>query len=159
MRKKHIAALCAIIACLAASALFAQSVILPGKGSAVEIVAVRKFAMVTMNSDLKDMRLKIEAGKGAAAVTNARSIASIIMLVPDMFLEKYEYAYPFKGSNKYFKGATPDQFQGDAEYLNAQAQKLMKNASDKDLKGTEQLMNRIKKACVVCHRKMQGEYQ
>ena len=105
------------------------------------------------------MRLKIEAGKGAATVANARSIASIIMLAPNMFIEKYEYSYPFKGSNKYFKGATPAQFQLEAEYLNAQAQKMMKQASDKDLKKTEQLMNRVKKACVVCHRKMRGEYQ
>jgi|GEM_PF-2475247 len=159
MRKRHITILGVIIACLAASTLFAQSVIKPGEGSAVEVISVRKFAMVTMNSNLRDMRLKIEARKGAATITNARSIATIIMLLPNMFVEKYEYSYPFKGSNKYFKGATPAQFQGDAEYLNAQAQKLMKNASDKDLKKTEQLMNRMKKACVVCHRHMRGEYQ
>ena len=159
MKKRHIIILGVIAACLTAGMLFAQSVIMPGKGSAVEIIAVRKFAMVTMNSNLRDMRLKIKAGKGTATVPNARSIASIVMLLPHMFLERYEYAYPVKGSSKYFKGASAAQFQADAEYLNAQAQKLIRNASDKDLKKTEQLMNRMKKACVVCHRHMRGEYQ
>ncbi|NJB67783.1 hypothetical protein GGQ74_001423 [Desulfobaculum xiamenense] len=142
---------------LAASALFAQTALMPGKSSPQDIVAARKFAMRSFNADLRDIRLKIESGDVIGVVSPALSVSAKAQLIPLVFVDRHESAYPFEGSNKYFKGADTQSFQAAAEYLNAQAQKLLRIASDKDAKKADQHLNRVKRACVDCHTKYRGE--
>jgi cytochrome c556 len=158
MRRKTgvICALCLGVI-FAVSAAWAQTALLPGKSSPQEVVLTRKFAMRSMNADLRDIRLKLEKGDVIHVVSPTLSIAAKAQMLPLVFEHRYESVYPVEGSDKYFKGADPAKFQAAAEYLNAQAQKFLRIASDNDLKKAEQHLNRVKKACRSCHRENRGE--
>lgn len=155
---RRITVLIVVLASLAATTVLAQVVIVPGKETGAEVVAVRKYAMKAMNANLRDMRLKLDKGQGTATVANGAAIAAITMTLPPFFVEMYADQYPYSGSNKYYKGAAPVDFQAAAEYLNAQAQKLVRVAADKEIKATQERMERIKKACIACHEQFRGEY-
>ncbi len=146
-----------VLVSLVATTVFAQVVIVPGKETGEEVVAVRKYAMKAMNANLRDMRLKLEKGQGTATVANGAAIAALAMTIPPFFVEVHADQYPYKGSNKTFKGADLVDFQASAEYLNSQAQKLVRVAADNEIKATQVRMERIKKACVSCHDKHRGE--
>jgi len=151
MSLRRIMVLVAVLVSLAATTVLAQVVIVPGKETGAEVVAVRKYSMRAMNANLRDMRLKLEKANGAATVANGAAIAAMAMTLPPFFVEVYPDQYPFKGSSKKFKGADPVEFQAAAEYLNSQAQKLVRVASDEDVKTARDRMERIKKACISCH--------
>lgn len=157
MTLRRILVLLVVLAGLAATTVLAQVVIVPGKETGQEVVAVRKYAMKAMNANLRDMRMKLEKAQGTATVANGATIAALAMTLPPFYVETYADQYPFPGSNKSFKGADPLDFQAAAEYLNSQSQKLVRAASDEDIKGTTRAMERIKKACIACHDSYRGE--
>ena len=157
MRTKHIALVALILAVFALGTAQAQTVVIPDKATPAEEVELRKFAMRALNSNLRDIRLKLKRGDSDGMLTPALNIASIIQLLPYVYQKTHESAYPVPGSNKYFKGADPAAFQANAEYLNAQALKLLRLASGKDLKAIGQQDERIKRACISCHKEMRGE--
>lgn len=151
-----IAVLCGLLS-LVASMLYAETALYPGKSSPEDIVATRKFTMRSLNADLRDIRLKLESGTPIRATSSALSVSAKAQLIPLVFQEKYESVYPVAGSNKYFKGASIADFQADAEYLNAQALKLLRIASDSDVKKVGQHLEKVKSACRSCHQKNRGE--
>lgn len=157
MRKGSLFVMVVLLAVFAAGLLHAQTVVIPEKALPKDVVAIRKFAMRTLNANLRDIRVKLERGDSEGLVAPALSISSIAQLVPFVFGQRHESAYPFEGSNRYFKGATPGEFQANAEYLNAQALKLLRLASGKDMKAMDQQNERIKRACVTCHKVLRGE--
>ena len=157
MRTGHIALVAFMLMVFALGAAQAQTVVIPDKATPTEEVALRKFAMRALNSNLRDIRLKLKRGDTEGLLTPALNIASIAQFLPYGYRKTHESAYPFEGSNKYFKGADPAAFQANAEYLNAQALKLLRLESGKDLKPLEQQNERIKRACIGCHKEMRGE--
>ena len=146
-----------VLVCLTATTVLAQVVIVPGNETGEEVVAVRKYAMKAMNANLRDMRLKLEKAQGLAVVANGAAIAAVAMTLPPFYVEVYADQYPYVGSDKTFKGASPVDFQAAAEYLNAQAQQLVRVAADDKIEDTKRRMERIKKACISCHDKYRGE--
>jgi cytochrome c556 len=159
MRTGQIIVVAFMLAVFALGAAQAQTVVIPDKATPAEEVALRKFAMRALNSNLRDIRLKLKRGDTEGLLTPALNISSIAQLLPYVFQKTHESAYPFEGSNKFFKGADPATFQANAEYLNAQAMKLLRLASGKDLKAMDQQNERIKRACIGCHKEMRGEKQ
>lgn len=135
----------------------AQTVVMPDKATPQDEVALRKFAMRAFNSSLRDIRLKLKRGDSDGMLTPALNISAVAQLVPYVFVQTHESVYPFEGSNKFFKGADQAKFQANAEYLNAQALKLLRLASGKNLKAIEQQNERIKRACISCHKELRGE--
>lgn len=146
-----------VVAVLAVGAAQAQTVVIPDQATPTDEVALRKFAMRALNSNLRDVRLKLKRGDSDGMLTPALNISSIAQLLPYVYKNTHESAYPFQGSNKFFKGAEPAKFQANAEYLNAQALKLLRLASGKDLKALEQQNERVKRACISCHQELRGE--
>lgn len=153
MKRNRIAALMAGAAVvLFAGALFAQTTLLPGASPGTEVVAVRKYVMITNNANLRDIRLKLEARNSAETVSNARSLASVAMTLPYLYAEAYADAYPVPGSAYSFKPTPVAAVQAAAEYLKAQAEKLVRNAGDAGQ--SAQQLEKIKNACRDCHDKM-----
>jgi len=157
MRPGLFIVLAVLLAVFTAGALHAQTVVIPDKATPEEEVALRKFAMRALNSNLRDIRLKLKKGDSDGLLTPALNISSIAQLLPYAFEKKHESVYPYKGSTRYFKGAAPGEFQANAEYLNAQALKLLRLATAKNMKVLSQQNERIKRACVGCHKKLRGE--
>lgn len=156
--KFRIAAVIAVLGGLfCVAALEAQSVVMPKSATPEQVVASRKFAMRANNSNLRDIRLKIEKGDSDGLVTPALNLSAIAQLIPYVFVERYESVYPYGGSAKYFKGAPQEDVQAEAEYLNAQAQKLLTLAGAGKTSDLNGQLDRIKRACVSCHKKMRGE--
>lgn len=137
--------------------LQAQNVTVPGKATPEQEVMARKFAMRALNADLRDIRLKITRGDSDGLISPALNISAIALYLPYAFARQHQAVYPVKGSQKFFKGGSPEDVQAGAEYLNVQAAKLLRQASGKDLKALDQQNNRIKRACVSCHNQLRGE--
>lgn len=153
MKRNRIAALMAGAAVvLFAGALFAQTTLLPGASPGNEVVAVRKYVMITNNANLRDIRLKLEARNSAETVSNARSLAAVAMTMPYLFTEVHADAYPVPGSVYSFTGAAIAEVQAAAEYLKAQAEKLVRSAGDAGQ--SAQQLEKIKNSCRDCHAKM-----
>jgi len=153
--KLSIALLAAVVALLLASGLFAETALVPGVSPGSEVVAVRKYVMVTNNANLRDIRLKFEAGKSLEAVSNARSLAASAMTLPYLLAETHAGVYPVSGSNYAFKGAPMADVQAMAELLNAQSQKLVNVAGDAQASAKQ--LERIKDACRDCHAAMRSQ--
>lgn len=158
MRAVVILTVCMLVMVMAAGVLNAQSVYVPDKAKPQQVIKARKFAMRALNSNLRDIRLKLQRGNSNGLLTPALNLSAIARFLPYALAQQYESAYPIQGSNKYFKGGKPEQIQAGAEYLNVQAAKLLKLASSKDLKVLEQQNNRLKRACVSCHSQFRGEF-
>jgi hypothetical protein len=149
------ALLAALAAILLATGLFAETALVPGVSPGKEVVAVRKYIMVTNNANLRDIRLKFEAGKSAEVVSNARSMAATAMVLPYLLTQVYPEAYPVAGSVYAFKGAPMADVQAMAELLNAQAQKLVAVAGNAADSGKQ--LEKLKDACRDCHAAMRKE--
>lgn len=153
--KLSIALLVAAATALFATGLFAETALVPGQSSGKDVVAVRKYVMITYNANLRDIRLKLEAKASGEVVSNARSLAAMAMTLPYLFAEAHADVYPVAGSAFAFKGAPMAEVQAAAELLNAQAQKLVTLAG-KQADSAKQL-ERVKDACRNCHAKMRSE--
>lgn len=139
-----------------AASVAAEPVYIPEQATPKQIVQARKFAMRALNSNLRDIRLKLKRGDAQGVLTPSLNISAIARLAPYVFAERHEEVYPFPGSNRFFKGATPQDFQANAEYLNVQSSKLLTIGTD--LKKLGKQFNRIKRACISCHNQLRGEY-
>ncbi|MEW5773505.1 MAG: cytochrome c [Thermodesulfobacteriota bacterium] len=147
--------LAAAVTVLVATGLFAETVLVPGVSPGKEVVAVRKYVMVTNNANLRDIRLKLEANKSVEVVSNARSMAAVAMTLPYLFADAHPDAYPMPGSIYAYKAAPMADVQTGAELFNAQCQKLVNvagNAAD-----SAKQLERVKDACRDCHAKMRKE--
>lgn len=158
MRWKTAILVAALAGVLAASAASAQSVVMPQDATPVQTVAIRKFLMRTNNACLRDIRLKIERGYADLLTSPGLSISANAQALPFFLQERHESAYPFEGSNRFYKGASPQEVQAAAEYLNAQALKLVRLSGAKDTAKLDAQLTRIKRACIACHKRMRGEY-
>lgn len=147
--------ICVLLTAFATCAI-AQSVYIPEQAKPEDVVGTRKFAMRALNSNLRDIRLKIKRGDTDGILTPSLNISAIARLAPYVFSQRYETVYPYPGSNRYFKGAKASDFQANAEYLNVQSSKLLRLGAN--LPKIKKQFERIKRACVSCHTQLRGEY-
>lgn len=153
--KLSFALLAAAAAVLLTTGLFAETTLVPGVSPGKDVVAVRKYVMVTNNANLRDIRLKLEAKKSIDVVSNGRSMAASAMVLPFLFVDAYPDAYPVPGSNYAYKATPMAEVQAAAELFNAQCQKLV-NLAGKAAETAKQL-DRVKDACRDCHAKMRTD--
>jgi stalled ribosome alternative rescue factor ArfA len=61
-------------------------------------VQARKYLMKIITANMGDMTNKLKAGNIQDIQVNAGSIAAMTIVLPPLYREKYEQAYPKKGS-------------------------------------------------------------
>ena len=142
----------------AAAELFATDVLLPGQSSPAQVVAARKYAMMSIGGLVGDIKAKIGAGRVKAVSASARAMASLATFIPLVFKDTYAEVYPVEGSKYFFKGGDAAAIAAKAGGLNAAAEQLALLADGGDKAGAEAQANQLLAACGACHTPFRGQY-
>ncbi len=148
----------AVLVCMVAATIYAQSVLKTGQASPEQVVAVRKFAMKAMSAAVKDLKGKIETSNIKGIAANAKSIVAIAIFLPLVYEKTYSEVYPVKGSKTFYKGGPVSGIEAASENLRLQAESLVRLASANDESGVNAQVDELRGACKNCHRSYRGKY-
>jgi cytochrome c556 len=146
-----------ILLCFLAVSVMAIDVVKPGKATATQVVAARKFAMVTNVTNLGDLNAKLTASSIRAMVANARSLATIGAFLPLAFAQAYTEVYPVAGSKFFFKQGSMDDFQAKAQAFVNAAEDLSSLADKDDKDGVTAQLKVLPGTCGASHAVFRGQ--
>ena len=142
----------------AAVELFATDVLLPSQSSPAQVVAARKYAMMSIGGLVGDIKAKIGAGSVKAVSASARAMASLATFIPLVFKDTYAEVYPVEGSKYFFKGANASAVAAGAADLSAAAEELARIADKDDKARADAQSNKLLASCGTCHTPFRGQY-
>jgi hypothetical protein len=146
----------AILFCFTTGTLMAMDIVVPGKAAPAQVVAVRKFAMVTSVAMLGDLNAKLNAGAIKAMAANARGLATTGAFLPLVFEQPSTEAYPVAGSKFMFKPGSMDDFLAKAQAFATAAEELFKLADKEDKDGVTAQLPKLQGTCGSCHAVFRG---
>jgi len=142
---------------LVAGGVGAQSVLKTDMGSGRQIVETRKFLMNTLKDLLTDLNQRAKGIAPREAGIQASGIEAIARVLPPLFRDPHSAEYPVKGSDAYFKGASPADFEAASEKLRSAAEALRTASGKGDRGGMESAVGGIGPACGACHSAFRGK--
>ena len=141
-----------------ASAPWAEGVLGTGMDSPDGVVKARKLTMKAIADNMKDIGDKLKRGQVEDVAVNAGSIGAMAALLPPLFKEKYESAYPVEGSNAFYKGGAAVDFENASAQLKNGADYLLAAAGKNDKAGAQTGFEMLKSSCGACHSVFRGKY-
>ncbi len=141
-----------------ASVLYSQVVLKTDMRSPDQVVQARKYIMKIITENMGDMANKLKAGNIQDIPVNAGSIAAMTIVLPPLYREKYEQAYPIKGSDYYFKGAPASEFELASQKLRSAAITIKKDSENGNKADIQAGLAILVSACRSCHSAYRGQY-
>jgi cytochrome c556 len=137
---------------------FANSVLKTDMSDPAQVVSARKGFMQAIRGNMIDLNNKLKAGDIENMAANGGNIAALATVLPVLYKDTYKDVYPVKGSNTYFKGAKPAEYEAASEKLRAAGMAIKEAAEKNDKSGISAAMEALKGSCGGCHKAFRGKY-
>ena len=158
MKKTMVQILTVLAVISTATALWAAGVLQTDSAPGKAVVQARKSLMVAVGANMKDINAKLTSGRIGDIAVNAVNLSAMATVLPPLYREKHEGAYPVQGSKSFYKGGASMAFENAATEMKDAADTLQSAATAKDNAAVTEAFGRLKSSCGGCHSVFRGKY-